>query len=347
MLDKTNSNINSKNPPILISMGEPSGIGAEICLKLVLNKSFSQYIKNQNPALRLVVLGNLSLLKEVAQKFALQVNFIEIKDLKDVPAQSENNLCVLNFDLVEQAELGVLNVKNAPYVLELIKFGALEALAGRAKALVTAPVHKGIINQAGIDFTGHTEYLQNLCGVEKVVMMLTSGKLRVALATTHLPLKDVAAAISAKSLRQVIEILVRDLKNLYGIKQPNIGICGLNPHAGEGGYLGMEELEVINPLIKQMQAEGYSLTQALPADTIFTPQVLQDKDAILAMYHDQGLPTLKYVGWDDGVNITLGLPIIRTSPDHGTAHNIAKQGIASETSLLSAVLEADKAQRSH
>lgn len=336
------TNLNLKQKPILISMGEPSGIGAEICLKLVLNAKFQDYISTKNPNLKLVVLGNFKLLVDVAKKFNLAVNLIKLEKLAQAPVQKSNNLSVLNFELADKVKLGTLNVKNAAFVLNLIDFGAKQALAGEARSLVTAPIHKGIINSSGLNFSGHTEYLQNLCNAPEVVMMLVSDQLRVALATTHLPLKDVASAINAPMLATKIEILVAHLQNFYKIDKPYIGVCGLNPHAGEGGYLGSEELEIIDPLLQKMRTQGYNLTNALPADTIFTPNALKDKDAILAMYHDQGLPTLKYIGWDKGVNITLGLPIVRTSPDHGTALNIAHLGTASESSLVSALIEADK-----
>lgn len=331
--------------PILISMGEPSGIGAEICLKLVLNAKFQDYVANKNPNLKVVVLGNFQLLAEVAKKFNLAVNLIKLENLAQAPVQKANNLSILNFDLAAEVELGKLNVKNAGFVLKLIDSGAKLALAGKASSLVTAPIHKGVINSSGLNFSGHTEYLQNLCSAQEVVMMLVSEELRVALATTHLPLKDVASAINAPMLRTKLEILVNHLQKFYKINKPYIGVCGLNPHAGEGGYLGSEELEIIDPLLQKMRTQGYNLTNALPADTIFTPNLLKDKDAILAMYHDQGLPTLKHIGWDKSVNITLGLPIIRTSPDHGTAHNIAHLGVASENSLVAALIEADKHQR--
>lgn len=339
-LNKSDKKFQKSKLPILISMGEPSGIGAEICLKLALNKNLANFLTCQKNPLKLVVLGNLNLLKQVAKKFNLKVSFVEIKNLEDVPDFKSSSLCVLNFDLKAQVQLGKLNVENSFFVLDLIKFAALKNLSGKARAMVTAPIHKGIINQAGIKFSGHTEYLQQICKAKNVVMMLASEKMRVALATTHLPLREVADAINSKKLRSVIEILVADLKKFYKIENPKIAICGLNPHAGEDGYLGREELDIINPLVKKMRKEGFLLTNALPADTVFTPHVLADKDAILTMYHDQGLPTLKYKGWDNGVNITLGLPIIRTSPDHGTALNIATQGTSSETSLVAALIEA-------
>ncbi|HAX11153.1 MAG TPA: 4-hydroxythreonine-4-phosphate dehydrogenase PdxA, partial [Marinobacter hydrocarbonoclasticus] len=200
-----------------------------------------------------------------------------------------------------------------------------------------APVHKGVINEAGIVFSGHTEFLQELCGVERVVMMLATEELRVALVTTHLPLKDVSAAITPDRLTQVTRILNADLKAFFGIDQPRILVAGLNPHAGEGGHLGREEIEVIEPTLEQLRAEGIQLTGPLPADTLFTPHWLDNADAVLAMYHDQGLPVLKFQGFGRAVNITLGLPIVRTSVDHGTALDLAGTGKADAGSLHTAI----------
>jgi 4-hydroxythreonine-4-phosphate dehydrogenase len=228
-------------------------------------------------------------------------------------------------------------VRNARYVLDSLQLALDGCLDKRFDAVVTAPVHKGIINDAGIAFSGHTEFFAEGAGIDKVVMMLATDSLRVALATTHLPLKDVSAAITRSSLQQVVEILDRSMKAQFGISHPRIAVCGLNPHAGEGGHLGMEEIEVISPVIELLQATGINLTGPWPADTIFNQDRLQDYDVVLAMYHDQGLPVLKHAGFGRAVNITLGLPFIRTSVDHGTALDLAGSGKASDTSLQAAV----------
>jgi 4-hydroxythreonine-4-phosphate dehydrogenase len=210
-------------------------------------------------------------------------------------------------------------------------------MRGEFAALVTGPVHKGIINQAGIVFTGHTEFLAQLCGVSQVVMMLAAPGLRVALATTHLPLRKVSDAITRQSLEGTLRILHCELRQRFGIPKPRILVCGLNPHAGEGGHLGCEEIEIIKPVLETLQAEGMQLLGPLPADTLFIPPYLEKADAVLAMYHDQGLPVLKHLGFGQAVNITLGLPIIRTSVDHGTALEIAGSGLVDDGSLQAAI----------
>jgi 4-hydroxythreonine-4-phosphate dehydrogenase len=231
---------------------------------------------------------------------------------------------------------GQLDAANAPYVMATLKRAVAGCLDGEFDALVTGPVHKGIINDAGIAFTGHTEFLAQLAGVEHVVMMLTASNLRVALATTHLPLNQVSAHITPALLREVLRILDRDLRERFGLAQPRILVCGLNPHAGESGHLGREEIEVIAPVIAELREGGLHLRGPLPADTAFTPRQLEDADAVLAMYHDQGLPVLKYAGFGEAVNVTLGLPFIRTSVDHGTALELAGSGRADPGSLLAA-----------
>jgi 4-hydroxythreonine-4-phosphate dehydrogenase len=232
---------------------------------------------------------------------------------------------------------GQLDAANSQYVLDTLTIAARGCLKGDFDGMVTAPVHKGVINEAGIAFSGHTEFLQELCGVERVVMMLATEELRVALVTTHLPLKDVSAAITPQRLTQVTRILNADLQTFFGIEQPRILVAGLNPHAGEGGHLGREEIEVIEPTLEQLRAEGIQLAGPLPADTLFTPHWLDNADAVLAMYHDQGLPVLKFQGFGRAVNITLGLPIVRTSVDHGTALDLAGTGKADAGSLHTAI----------
>jgi len=226
---------------------------------------------------------------------------------------------------------------NAPYVLALLDRAIAGALSGEFDAVVTAPLHKGVINDAGIAFTGHTEYLAARTGSSRAVMMLTTGELRVALATTHLPLRAVSDAISSEALFEIATILSRELHDSWGIAAPRLAVCGLNPHAGEGGYLGDEELKVIAPAIVRMRAAGIRADGPLPADSAFVPQVLKRYDAVLAMYHDQGLPVVKHAGFERAVNVTLGLPLLRTSPDHGTAFDLAGTGRADAGSLLAAV----------
>ena len=239
--------------------------------------------------------------------------------------------------LVEPVELGQLNPANAAYVIEQLRRSADYAMSGRSVGVATAPVQKSVINDAGIGFSGHTEYYQEFAGVDRVVMMLATKTLRVALATTHLPLRDVPDAITKERLHQVIDILLHDLKTKFKIAKPRILVCGLNPHAGEDGYLGREEIDVINPVLAIYRAQGIDMTLSLPADTLFTPENLKDADAVLAMYHDQGLPVLKSQGFGEAVNITLGLPFIRTSVDHGTALSLAGTGQAKSSSLHVAV----------
>jgi 4-hydroxythreonine-4-phosphate dehydrogenase len=231
---------------------------------------------------------------------------------------------------------GQLDPVNAGYVLETIAEGTRACLRGRFDALVTAPVHKGILNSAGLRFSGHTEYIAGITGGSPVMMLSVPG-LRVALATTHLPLAEVSGAITAERLEKVLRVLRQDLAVRFGLEAPRILVCGLNPHAGEGGYLGREEIEVIEPVLARLAREGFCLYGPLPADTVFLPKYLDKADAVLAMFHDQGLPVLKYAGFGRAVNITLGLPIIRTSVDHGTALDLAGTGRADPGSLNAAI----------
>ena len=259
-------------------------------------------------------------------------------NLADAPRPSvAGELAVLPVHLHSVAQAGVLNVNNATYILKTLDAAIEGCLNKNFAALVTGPVHKSIINDAGIAFSGHTEYLAEKTSTDKVVMMLATTGLRVALATTHLPLKDVAAAINERELTQVITILHHDLQQQFGIREPRILVCGLNPHAGEGGHLGREEIEIIEPVLHRLRTQGINLNGPLPADTLFTPKYLDHADAVLAMYHDQGLPVLKFKGFGQAVNITLGLPIIRTSVDHGTALDLAGTGNADLGSLRTAL----------
>ena len=231
---------------------------------------------------------------------------------------------------------GRLDARNGRYVVDTIEAACRACLDGAVTAIVTAPVHKGIINDAGIAFSGHTEFLAQVCGVERVVMLLAADTLRVALATTHLPLRDVPDAITRETLETTFSILAADLKRRFSLERPRIAVLGLNPHAGENGHLGREELEVIGPLCDRLRNEGHRVSGPLPADTAFLPRYLRNFDAVLAMYHDQGLPVLKHAGFGHAVNVTLGLPIVRTSVDHGTALDLAGTGVADSGSMLAA-----------
>ena len=311
--------------PLYITSGEPAGIGPDICLSLAERQ-------DERP---LVVLADLDLLRRRAEQ--LQLNVILIPYHNQTVSSEKNQLYVEHVPLATAVENGVLNSNNAAYVLEQLRRSADYAMQGQSVGVATAPVQKSVINDAGIHFSGHTEYYQEFAGVERVVMMLATQTLRVALATTHLALRDVPAAITATRLHQVIDILIHDLKTKFKIDHPRILVCGLNPHAGEGGYLGMEEIDVINPVLETYRAQGIDMSLSLPADTLFTPENLKDADAVLAMYHDQGLPVLKSQGFGEAINITLGLPFIRTSVDHGTALSLAGTGQAKSSSLHVAV----------
>jgi 4-hydroxythreonine-4-phosphate dehydrogenase len=311
-------------PAIVVTSGEPAGIGPDICLALAARQF----------AARVVVLGDRDLLAQRAAALGADIAGL---DIRHVPLRAP---CVA----------GRLDAANAPYVLDLLDAALAGCRSGEFAAMVTAPVHKGIINDAGIAFTGHTEYLAEKTGTRRVVMMLAgtgaSAGLRVALATTHLPLKDVPAAITAVELETTLRILHADLRAKFGFVRPRVLVAGLNPHAGEGGHMGREEIEVISPVLDKLRREGMDLVGPLPADTLFTRNVLAGSHAQLAMYHDQGLAVLKYAAFDEGINVTLGLPVIRTSVDHGTALDLAGTGKASPTSLFAAVEAAiDMARR--
>ncbi|MGQ8975656.1 4-hydroxythreonine-4-phosphate dehydrogenase PdxA [Acinetobacter schindleri] len=311
--------------PLYVTSGEPAGIGPDICLSLA----------NRVDERPIVVLADLEMLGQRAQQLNLAIELIEYKGQES--SSEEGQLYVEHVPLKQQVILGELNSHNAAYVLEQLRRSADYAMTGKSVGVATAPVQKSVINDAGIHFSGHTEYYQEFAGVPRVVMMLATKTLRVALATTHLPLRAVADAITPERLHQVIDILIHDLQSKFKIKQPKILVCGLNPHAGEGGYLGMEEIEVINPVLETYRAQGINMSLSLPADTLFTPENLKDTDAVLAMYHDQGLPVLKSQGFGEAINITLGLPFIRTSVDHGTALSLAGTGLAKSSSLHVAV----------
>ncbi|KPQ02891.1 4-hydroxythreonine-4-phosphate dehydrogenase PdxA [Marinobacter sp. HL-58] len=316
-----------KQPVTLaLTAGEPAGIGPELCLQLALEQ--------RQPGI--VVVACKYLLQARAKLLGLTVELEDWSPGKQA-AREPGRLSVLHVAGLASTDAGRLDPANSAYVLETLRIAAQGCLDGTFDGMVTAPVHKGVINNAGIAFSGHTEFLQELCGVERVVMMLATEELRVALVTTHLPLKDVSAAITAERLIQVTRILDADLRRFFAIKHPRILVAGLNPHAGEGGHLGREEIEVIEPTLDKLRQEGLTLTGPLPADTLFTPHWLENADAVLAMYHDQGLPVLKYQGFGRAVNITLGLPIVRTSVDHGTALDLAGTGKADAGSLHAAI----------
>ncbi|MGB4227498.1 MAG: 4-hydroxythreonine-4-phosphate dehydrogenase PdxA [Candidatus Dechloromonas phosphoritropha] len=320
-------------PLIAVTSGEPAGIGPDLCLRL------SEYAGEARP----VILGDRALLRERAAAIGLNV---VLRDFHPEIAVDRCCLDVLHVPLVKPVVAGSLDPANASYVLGLLDRALAGCRSGEFAAMVTAPVHKGVINQAGIHFTGHTEYLAEKTGTPLVVMMLAGnserGPLRVALATTHLPLRDVPAAITADLLERTLRILHAELRGKYGLVDPRILVAGLNPHAGEGGYLGREEIEVISPLLEKLRAEGMRLSGPYPADTMFTPPILAQGDAVLAMYHDQGLAPLKYATFGHGINVTLGLPIIRTSVDHGTALKLAGSGRADPGSLFAALDEAER-----
>jgi 4-hydroxythreonine-4-phosphate dehydrogenase len=293
-------------------------------------------------AAQIVVIADREMLQERAHQIGLPLQITPYSQDQVTAHAGDGKLCVLHKPLNTPATAGKLDATNSPYVLETLKTAALncqtdENPSAQFSAMVTAPVHKGIINDAGITFSGHTEFLAELTHTNQVVMMLVGGGMRVALATTHLALKDVPQAITRQGLKTTIRILHHDLVHHFGIKQPRILVAGLNPHAGEDGYLGMEEIEIINPVLKQLRNEGMHLSDALPADTLFAKHHLSQADAVLAMYHDQGLPVLKHASFGEGVNVTLGLPIIRTSVDHGTALNLAGTGNVEIGSMLAAI----------
>ncbi|KTD21012.1 4-hydroxythreonine-4-phosphate dehydrogenase [Legionella lansingensis] len=315
--------------PLLVSSGEPAGVGPDLCLALA------------SLELPIVILGDKHLLSQRAQELGLQLNFVAYQP--DVPlAIKRGQLTVLSIPCVAKVKAGELNPQNSPYVIEMLKVGSTKCLQGEFAALVTAPVHKAVINDAGIAFTGHTEFLAKHCkAADGVVMMLACETMKMALVTTHLPLRDVAQAITVETITRVIKRLDKGLREEFGLKDPCIYVAGLNPHAGEGGYLGREEIEIISPALAILKKEGINVHGPFPADTLFTPRNLTQCDAFVAMYHDQGLPVLKYAGFGAAVNVTLGLPIIRTSVDHGTALELAGTGLADVGSLVAAIKMAE------
>lgn len=312
---------------LAVTAGEPAGIGPDLCIQ----------IAQQGHPHELVVIADPDLLKQRATQLQLPLTIRSFDAEQPAAPTPAGTLTVYPVALHTPTIAGELNSTNSQYVLETLRLAALGCLNGTFHGLVTAPVHKGIINDAGIPFSGHTEFLEELTDTSKVVMMLATEGLRVALVTTHLPLRDIPDAITPELLTEVIEVLHQDLKTSFGLSDPHILVAGLNPHAGEGGHLGMEEINVIEPTLDTLRERGMSLTGPLPADTLFTEKYLATADAALAMYHDQGLPVLKYKGFGRAVNVTLGMPIIRTSVDHGTALDLAGTGQADSGSLLTAI----------
>ena len=313
-------------PRIALTPGEPAGIGPDIALMLA-----------QQPLdCELIVIADPELLAHRAEILGLSINLVTAG--LDRPAQphAPGTLHYHPVRLAETVRCGQLDSRNAGYVLETLDCAARFCTQGLCQAVVTGPVQKSILNDAGIPFSGHTEFFAERCGGYPV-MMLVADQLRVALATTHLPLNQVSRTITKELLIKVLRILDQDLRTRFGLDRPRIAVCGLNPHAGEGGHLGREEIEVMQPVLESLRAEGLYLTGPIPADTAFNPPVLATHDVILAMYHDQGLPVLKHVGFGEAVNVTLGLPIIRTSVDHGTALDLAGSGRADPGSLRAAL----------
>ncbi|WP_086930924.1 4-hydroxythreonine-4-phosphate dehydrogenase PdxA [Agarilytica rhodophyticola] len=313
--------------PLLVTPGEPAGIGPELAVKIAQHAIDSPWVAVCDP----------TLLQERAKQLGLPLAVRICSPNEPIAATAKGAINVLPVELTKPSICGTLSKDNASYVLKSLEVATELCLQKTYSAVVTGPVQKSIINEAGIAFSGHTEFFAERSHTEKVVMMLATEGLRVALATTHLPLRDVSAAITEGSLYQVIDILVRELREKFGLVKPRILVAGLNPHAGENGHLGMEEITTIAPTLKRFDNSQVELIGPLPADTLFTPSYLEKADAVLAMYHDQGLPVLKHKGFGKAVNITLGLPFIRTSVDHGTALDLAGKGIADEGSLLEAM----------
>lgn len=312
---------------IVITPGEPAGIGPDLVIQLA----------QRSHPVELVCICDPHLLRQRARQLGLPLTLHDYQPQATASPQPAGHLSVLALPFNQPVTCGQPDTANEPVLLEALQRAVAGCQKGEFAALVTGPLHKAAINAAGIPFTGHTEYLAELCGVEQVVMMLTAPGLRVALATTHLPIKEISAAITAATLERTLRILHHDLQRDFGLANPRVLVCGLNPHAGEAGHLGREEIDTIIPVLQKLQQEGLNLQGPYPADTVFTPRYLQQADAILAMYHDQGLPVLKHLGFGQAINVTLGLPIIRTSVDHGTALDLAGTG-QTDTGSLEAAL---------
>jgi len=312
---------------VVITPGEPAGIGPDLVVQLA----------QRSWPVELVICADASVLEARAKTLNLPLTLLPYQAENAPLPQQAGTLTLLPVPLRTPVVPGQLSTENGHYVVETLARACDGCLSGEFAALITGPVHKGVINDAGVAFTGHTEFFEARSHSAKVVMMLATEELRVALATTHLPIKAVSDAITPDLLREVIAILHHDLRTKFGIADPHVLVCGLNPHAGEGGHMGTEEIHTIIPVLDEMRAQGRNLSGPLPADTLFQPKYLDHADAVLAMYHDQGLPVLKYQGFGRGVNITLGLPFIRTSVDHGTALDLAGQGKADVGSFITAL----------
>ncbi len=316
-----------KHHRVVITPGEPAGIGPDLVVQLA----------QRSWPVELVICADASVLEARAKTLNLPLTLLPYQAENAPLPQQAGTLTLLPVPLRTPVVPGQLSTENGHYVVETLARACDGCLSGEFAALITGPVHKGVINDAGVAFTGHTEFFEARSHSAKVVMMLATEELRVALATTHLPIKAVSDAITPELLREVIAILHHDLRTKFGIADPHVLVCGLNPHAGEGGHMGTEEIDTIIPVLDEMRAQGMNLSGPLPADTLFQPKYLDHADAVLAMYHDQGLPVLKYQGFGRGVNITLGLPFIRTSVDHGTALDLAGLGQADVGSFITAL----------
>lgn len=312
---------------VVITPGEPAGIGPDLVVQLA----------QRSWPVELVVCADATLLQDRAKLLGLPLQLLPYDAGLQPSPQQAGTLTLLSVPLRAPVVPGQLSTENGHYVVDTLARACDGCINGEFAALITGPVHKGVINEAGIPFTGHTEFFEERSHSPKVVMMLATEAMRVALVTTHLPIKAIPDAITPELLREIIGILHHDLQTKFGIAQPHVLVCGLNPHAGEGGHMGTEEIDTIIPVLEEMRAKGMNLSGPLPADTLFQPKYLDNADAVLAMYHDQGLPVLKYQGFGRGVNITLGLPFIRTSVDHGTALELAGQGKADVGSFITAL----------
>ena len=312
---------------LAVTAGDPAGIGPDLLIQLAQQPQIAE----------LVIIADREVMQQRAKVLGIPLSIREYQTEQTPALNVANEITLLHIECPDSVIAGELNVNNSSYVLETLERAAQGCLDNEFAAIVTAPLHKGIINDAGIAFTGHTEFFAEKTKAKLPVMMLVADKLRVALATTHLPVSKVSEAITEQSLTEVLDIMDHDLRTKFGIDHPHILVCGLNPHAGEGGHMGMEEIDTIEPTLNKLKANGMNITGPLPADTLFTPRHLKNADAVLAMFHDQGLPVLKYAGFGHAVNITLGLPIIRTSVDHGTALDLAGTGKAEIGSLMAAI----------
>lgn len=312
---------------IALTPGEPAGIGPDLCLQVL----------SRTPRADVVVIADPGLLETRAQRLGIDIRLTDYRPGTVPSSSGRGSITVLPVQAPNPSVCGVPDTANAEYVLETLRVATRGCLDGRFAAMVTGPVHKGVINRAGIRFSGHTEFLADLTGATDVVMMLATRGLRVALATTHVALKDIFSQITPRRIESTLRTTEEGLRSLFGIAAPRLLVCGLNPHAGEDGELGTEEIETITPVIARLAREGMRITGPRPADTAFVPDLLAETDAVVAMYHDQGLPVLKHMGFGNAINVTLGLPLIRTSVDHGTALELAGSGKARSDSLVLAL----------